>query len=231
MELDNTLIVSGIFGKRFTKTYKAPLGKNCIFFTNNESLKDEIVNNGWMYIYIDFELTDDYIVSSLQSKYIKFLIFLEKYPEFKHFSNIIHTDHKFQLLDSHIQKLQNIYNSDNTKLIVIRKTPRNKTNIYDEINESKFQERYLKNINETIKFVQNKIDIGEINSNIRISNTGIICYNNFSQIIPMLNDIYNTCIELQQPECQVFWAVYCQKYVEYIKQIEFDEVNPLWKEP
>ena len=184
MELDNTLIVSGIFGKRFTKTYKAPLGKNCIFFTNNESLKDEIVNNGWMYIYIDFELTDDYIVSSLQSKYIKFLIFLEKYPEFKHFSNIIHTDHKFQLLDSHIQKLQNIYNSDNTKLIVIRKT-----------------------------------------------HTGIICYNNFSQIIPMLNDIYNTCIELQQPECQVFWAVYCQKYVEYIKQIEFDEVNPLWKEP
>ncbi len=231
MELDNTLIISSIFGKRFTKTYKAPYNKNCIFFTNNESLKDEIVNNGWRYIYIDFELSDDFILSSLQSKYIKFLIFLEKYPEFNHFSNIVYTDHKFNLLDSHINKLQQIYINDPTKIIIIRKTPRNKTNIYDEINESKFQGRYLKNMNETIRFVENKINIGEISSNIRISNTGIIYYNNFSKIIPMLNSIYNTCIELQQPQCQVFWAVYCQKYMEYIKQIDFDEVNPLWKEP
>jgi hypothetical protein len=231
MEINNILIVSSIFGKIFTKTYKAPLNKNCIFFTNNETLKDEIVNNGWTYIFIDFELTDDFTVSSLQSKYIKFLIFLEKFPEFKKFSNIIYTDHKFQLLDSHIQKLHNIYISNPTEIIIIRKTPKNKTNIFDEINEAKFQERYLKNMNETIEFVQNKIDTGEINSDIRISNTGIIYYNNFTQIIPFLNNIYNTCMELQQPECQIFWAVYCQKYLNYINQIEFNEVNPIWKEP
>jgi hypothetical protein len=159
------------------------------------------------------------------------LPYLEKFPEFKKFSNIIYTDHKFQLLDSHIQKLHNIYISNPTEIIIIRKTPKNKTNIFDEINEAKFQERYLKNMNETIEFVQNKIDTGEINSDIRISNTGIIYYNNFTQIIPFLNNIYNTCMELQQPECQIFWAVYCQKYLNYINQIEFNEVNPIWKEP
>ena len=46
----------------------------------------------------------------------------------------------------------------------------------------------------------------------------------------MLNDIYDSCITLQQPECQFFWALYSQKYLEHIKQIEFNDIQLLWKD-
>jgi hypothetical protein len=229
--MKDILIISCIFGKKFNKTYKAPLDKNCVFFTNNKALKDEIINNGWKYFYIDFELTDDSIISSLQSKYIKFLIFLKDFSEYNKFSQIIYTDHKFNLLETHIDKLLIIHNNDPKKCIIIRKTPRKKTTIYDEINEAKIQKRYLKNMNDTILFIENKLNTNQYSHNIRISNTGIIMYSNVDSIIPLLDDVYNSCIKLQQPECQIFWALFSQKYSEYINQIDFNNVNPLWKCP
>jgi len=232
--MENTLIVSCIFGKKFNKSYRAPLNKNCVFFTNNKSLRDEIINNGWKYFYIDFELTDDYIISSLQSKYIKFLIFLRDYPEFNKFLNIIYTDHKFKLEDTHINQFLSIHKKEPTKSIIIRKTPMLKTSIYEEIACAKRQERYLKNMNTTIDYIKDKIEHYQLNmNNIRISNTGIIFYSNINNsfITSMLHDIYNSCTTLQQPECQIFWALYSQNYLEDIKQIEFDKINPLWKAP
>jgi hypothetical protein len=234
--MENLLIISCIFGKNFKKTYKAPLNKNCVFFTNNENLKHEIINNGWKYFYINFELTDDYIISSLQSKYIKFLIFLKDYPEFNKFLNIIYTDHKFKLHDIHINQFLSIQKNEPTKVIIIRKTPMLKTSIREEIACAKNQERYLKNMNATIHYIEDKIKHYQFKMNdIRISNTGIIFYNNIninnSLITSMLYDIYNSCITLQQPECQIFWALYSQNYLDKIKQIEFYEINPLWQAP
>ena len=78
--IENLLIISCIFGNKYTKMYKAPLNKNCIFFTNNKNIMNEIISNGWTYKYIDMELVDDYTISSVQSKYIKFLIFLKDFP-------------------------------------------------------------------------------------------------------------------------------------------------------
>jgi hypothetical protein len=67
---------------------------------------------------------------------------------------------------------------------------------------------------------------------ISLSNTGIIFYNIInSAIFEMLNNIYDSCLKLEQPECQIFWALYSQTYSDYIKQVEFNDVNPLWKAP
>ena len=96
---------------------------------------------------------------------------------------------------------------------------------------AKGQDRYLQNLPETIKFMENKITSGEIKSDIRISNTGLIFYYNFNLIIPMLYDIYNASIKFNQPECQIFWAIYSQKYLNYIKQIDYNEVDPVWGIP
>lgn len=229
--MDDILVISCIFGKKFNKTYKAPLSNNCVFFTNNNNLKSEIINNGWKFFYIDFDLTDDIIISSLQSKYIKFLVFLQDFTEFKKFSKIIYLDHKFNVLDVHINKLLHIHKNYPEKSVIIRSTPKNKTSIYQEVEHAKYQERYLKNMKETIVFVEEKLKQCQLTTNIRISNTGIIFYNNSNDFIfPMLNDIYNSCINLQQPECQIFWALYSQKYLYYIEQINFYDVNPLWKQ-
>ena len=250
------LIISCIFGKKFKKIYPAPIltaiplvavGVNelvtsykCLFFTNNPSLKKEIESKGWTPVFINMPLSDNSTVSSVQSKYIKFLQFLNnnRFKQLKEkYKQILYFDHKFQVFPQHISKLIDICannesnTDDNTTHVIIRETPTLKTSIWDEVNASKGQDRYKLGMNDTIALINNKIKNKEIQSNIRICNTGLIFYNNYTPVIPMLNQIYSACTKLMQPECQIFWAIYSQQYTDLIKTIPFPLINPLWKCP
>jgi hypothetical protein len=117
------LIISCIFGKKFKKIYPAPIvtagplavGVNelvtpskCLFFTNNPTLKKEIERKGWTPVFINMPLTDNSTVSSVQSKYIKFLQFLNnnRFKQLKEkYKQILYFDHKFQVFPQHISKL------------------------------------------------------------------------------------------------------------------------------
>ena len=81
--MDNLIYITCIFGKDLTYIIPAPSIKNSYFFTNNPELKPLIIENKWNYIYVDKPLVDNTIISSLQSKYIKFLVFLDDFPKFK----------------------------------------------------------------------------------------------------------------------------------------------------
>ena len=227
----DVLIISCIFGNKFKKVYPAPFLTNCYFFSNNMMLKTEIENKGWTFIFVDFKLSNDNITSSLQSKYIKFLIFLKDYPEFKKYKQILYFDHKVFIKEDDVDALIDILNDNDKYNIIIRKHENYRKNIWSEVEEAKKQERYNKNMNKTISFITKKINKNEISADVDICNTGLILYNNYDEILPMLNDIYNTCIELEQPECQIIWSIYSQKYSNKIKLIQFDYVKPLWKEP
>ena len=236
------LIISCIFGKKFKKVYPAPIltPYKCLFFTNNPSLKKEIERKGWTPVFINMPLSDNSTVSSVQSKYIKFLQFLNnnRFKQLKEkYKQILYFDHKFQVFSQHINKLIDICannetnTDDNSTHIIIRETPTLKTSIWDEVNASKGQDRYKLGMNDTIALINNKIKNKEIQSNIRICNTGLIFYNNYTPVIPMLNQIYLACTTLMQPECQIFWAIYSQQYTDLIKTIPFPLINPLWKCP
>ena len=227
----DVLIISCIFGNKFKKVYPAPFLTNCYFFSNNMMLKTEIENKGWTFIFVDFKLSNDNITGSLQSKYIKFLIFLKDYPEFKKYKQILYFDHKVFIKEHDVDALIDILNENDKYNIIIRKHENYRKNIWSEVEEAKKQERYNKNMNKTISFITKKINKNEITADVDICNTGLILYNNYDDILPMLNDIYNTCIKLQQPECQIIWSIYSQKYSNKIKLIDFDYVKPLWKEP
>ena len=250
------LIISCIFGKKFKKIYPAPIltaiplvavgvnelvtSSKCLFFTNNPSLKKEIESKGWTPVFINMPLSDNSTVSSVQSKYIKFLQFLNnnRFKQLKEkYKQILYFDHKFYVFPQHISKLIELCNDnesntdDNTNHVIIRETPTLKTSIWDEVNASKGQDRYKLGMNDTIALINNKIKNKEIQSNIRICNTGLIFYNNYTLVIPMLNQIYSACTTLMQPECQIFWAIYSQQYTDLIKTIPFPLINPLWKCP
>ena len=212
----------------------------CLFFTNNSSLKQEIESKGWTPVFINMPLSDNSTVSSVQSKYIKFLQFLNnnRFKQLKEkYKQILYFDHKFQVFPQHISKLIELCNDnesntdDNTNHVIIRETPTLKTSIWDEVNASKGQDRYKLGMNDTIALINNKIKNKEIQSNIRICNTGLIFYNNYTPVIPMLNQIYLACTTLMQPECQIFWAIYSQQYKDLIKTIPFPLINPLCKCP
>ena len=66
--MNNLLIVSCIFGKQFKNVHLSPDNKNSYFFTNNKELKDEIINKGWNYVYVNKVLSDDIIIAKQHQK-------------------------------------------------------------------------------------------------------------------------------------------------------------------
>jgi hypothetical protein len=112
------------------------------------------------------------------------------------------------------------YDSANDISIVIREHENlSRKNVWDEIEEASLQERYRKNMQDTIHFIENK-PTG------KICNTGFIYYKNYDCVLDMLQDIYDECCNLQQPCCQILWSVYSPKYSQKIRMIPFRELYP-----
>lgn len=228
---NNLLFISCIFGKHFKYVHPSPDNKNSYFFTNNRELKNEIINKGWNYIFVDKDLTDDYLVSSLQSKYIKFLEFLDDFPEFENREIIIYFDHKENISTATVDEIQLLINKNPDKSLIIRQTPSEKTNVHQEIEAAMTQNRYAKNMNLTKKFIKDITSTKEFSENVRICNTGLLIYINRHKIRELLKNVYNKCIEHQQPECQIYWSIFSQKYKNEITEIKWTDIKNKRKGP
>ena len=225
--MNNLLIVSCIFGKLFKYVHPSPDNKNSYFFTNNKELKDEIINKGWNYIYVNKELSNDYLLSSLQSKYIKFLKFVDDFPEFQNTKTIIYFDHKENVSSATINEIKLLINKNVDKSLIIRQTPSNKTSVYDEVKAAMCQSRYVKNMDKTKNFIKDIIATKEFNENVRICNTGLLIFINREEIKELLNNVYEKCIEHQQPECQIYWSIFSQKHQDKIKELKWGDIKTI----
>ena len=230
---DDLLIISCIFGTKFKHVYPTPSKNNCIFFSNNKNIRDEIESKGWKFYFIPLELTNDNITSALQSKYIKFLQFLNDYPNFKKYKKILYFDHKVYVKEEHLNKLNNLVNHiDEKYYLIIRDHEEDNRTLWQEIDAANMQERYQKNMDKIINLINDKISKKEIEEEIKICNTGLIYYINYEKIMPMLNNIYNMCVKYEQPECQIIWGICSQNYLDNIYNVNFHNfVKPIWKSP
>ena len=227
---NNLLIISCIFGEKFKYVHPSPDNKNSFFFTNNKELKDEIINKGWNYVYVNKILSDDIIISSLQSKYIKFLKFLDDFPQFQNAKTIIYFDHKENISSATIKEIKLLINNNLDKSLIIRQTPTNKTSVYDEIKAAMGQRRYKKNMDKTKIFIKDIIATKEFNKNVRICNTGLLIFISKEEIKELLDNVYEKCIEHQQPECQIYWGIFSQKHQNKIKQIKWTDIKNIKRE-
>lgn len=225
--MNNLLIISCIFGKQFKKVHPSPDNKNSYFFTNNKELKGEIINKGWNYVYVNKVLSNDSIISALQSKYIKFLKFLEDFPQFQNAKTIIYFDHKENVSSASIEEIKLLINNNVDKSLIIRQGRKNKTSVYHEIREAMGQPRYVKNMNKTKNFIKNIIATKEFDENVRICNTGLLIFINKEEIKELLNNVYKKCIEHQQPECQIYWSIFSQKHKDKIKEIKWTHIKKI----
>ena len=225
--MNNLLIISCIFGKKFKYVHKSPDNKKSYFFTNNKELKDEIINKGWNYVYVNKVLSNDYMISSLQSKYIKFLKFLDDFPEFQNVKTIIYFDHKENVSSTTIDEIKLLINNNLDKSLIIRQTPSNKISVYDEVQAAMGQQRYVQNMNITKNFIKDIISTKEFNENVRICNTGLLLFINRENITELLNNVYEKCIEHEQPECQIYWSIFSQKHKNKIKEIKWTDIKSI----
>lgn len=228
--MNNLIFISCIFGKEFKRVYSSPDNKNSYFFTNNKELKNEIINKGWNYVYVNKVLSYDIIISSLQSKYIKFLKFLDDFPQFQNAKTIIYFDHKENVSSATIDEIKLLINNNKDKSLIIRQTPSIKTSVYHEIKAAMSQSRYVKNIDKTMIFIKDVIAKKEFDENVRICNTGLLIFINRKEIKELLNDVYEKCIEHQQPECQIYWSIFSQKHKDKIKEIKWTDIKNIKRE-
>lgn len=212
-------IISCFFGKREINILPAPLCHNCIFFSNNRNYSELAREKGWIFEYVPKECSEDELKCSLQSKYIKFLIFLDDFERYRDFSVIIYMDHSLEVLETHILQL---LDRDIKPSIIIREHENlSRNSVYEEVWEASAQERYALNMDKTVDFIRNLE--GEFG---KVCNTGLMLYSNDERIYPFLYDIYDTCIQLEQPCCQIFWSVFSPKYSDLIQMIPFQQIFP-----
>lgn len=231
MEDDNEIcVITPIFGKMFTKLHKAPIDYDSYCFTNNESLKPEIEEKGWKYIFVDFPLSEDDAVSCFQSKYIKFLQFLKenRFSFFKKYDYVIYTDHKLKLEKVHVQYL---VISLQEKGIIIRNHDDNRQNIWEEFGIAMCQERYLRFMPQTIDYIREKIKEG-YSDKPNVVLTGLIAYKSQEkEVIDFVDKVYNDLKKIGTSECQIVWSMLGQKYEDIIKIIKWDELAIKWEIP
>ena len=81
------------------------------------------------------------------------------------------------------------------------------------------KEAFVENMDNTVKLIHRYITRGYSPKN-RIVNTGIIVYHPTNDVLELFNRVYNACIKLKQPECQIFWAIFSQDYESIISKID-----------
>lgn len=227
---DKHLLISGIFGEKFTRVYPAVPGRTCVFFSNNHALEDEATSNGWLFrLVAGAPLSPDYRISSIQSKQIKFLQFFDEFPDFKDMEVFTYFDHKFYVQEDHVVWILN--NMPPHASVLIRKTAGNKTKLEHEINAAMGQSRYAESMDATIAWLEKMKDEKGISENVRICNTGLIHYQNIPAIEPLLNEVHDTVHLLGQPECQIIWAAASQPYQDLIHTVDWNSLKPKWEAP
>ncbi|MDO7084107.1 hypothetical protein WNY51_11165 [Pseudocolwellia sp. AS88] len=200
---------------------QAPKGvDSCYFYSNNKRLKTEIQFKGWLFCFVEGELSNgESIASSLLAKKVKFLQVDD--TSFSYFEHIIYMDSR-RITDDIIHLLKM-----NQKGILIRYEAKLKPTIWHEVAEAKGQERYTKNMDITIDFINEKLMVDYIANN-RVMNTGIIAYSmgrKGEQIRALCDEVYNACMKLEQPECQIIWCLLSQPYFEIIEAVEFYKIK------
>lgn len=221
------IVISGYFGKKLTGVYKALPGINCFFFSNNKEMKPIAENEGWIFVYENMPLSAEPRIASLQSKYVKFLQFEKEKIGWKPNQAILYFDHKFEIKLKHVKQIENSCQ----RALLIRNTPKEKLSIQDEINAALSQKRYAEVMEQTITWVNNKIENEGYRYLNRIMNTGLIFYKDINMIQNLCDDVYETCWLIGQPECQIIWGMLSQNYEKNITRIHWSELDSVWEEP
>mgnify|MGYP000453793638 CR=1 FL=1 len=231
------LIVSCLFGPGPFDLHLAPDGEKyeCLFFTNREDVAARAVQRGWRPVLLPWPVLNDSVASALQAKWVKFLCFLDD-PDQTEFRDravaegVLYFDHKFSARSKHISQITTRANGAD---ILIRSTPRLKSSVWDEVNAAQNQERYMRNMAQTLSYVDEYLERG-ISPETRVCNTGLIFYADVEKAVLLTQSVYEACTTIGQPECQIFWALHAQDFEGDICVVDWNDpavADIAWQNP
>lgn len=221
--MTETLYISCIFGAKFTCLYPAFEGRRCVMFSNNPQLKQEALRKGWEFeLVTKFPLSKDFRESSLQSKYIKFLQFLDDYPEYQRYSNITYFDHKNVFSIEEAERLSGLMQSDKHIFML---SSREGWCVVDEMKLSSQEERYRASMKRMQDWAQGLVDAGKASWDGQIYATSFLMYRDYDAVMPFLKEVYDTLWQLKQPQCQSVWGVLSQAHKDKIQSIHWTQTS------
>lgn len=160
-------------------------------------------------------------ISSLQSKYVKYLQFNKEFPEFDNIDNIIYADHK-QLLDgASLDTLEEKYSARDHVLSI--PSLRTRT-IREEISLAKKFDRYNLTMAQTERWVADMVRLGLASSEAHVKCTAFIYYKDVKKCRRLLDEVYEMIWRIGQPECQIIFGMISQKY-NFLSGISWNDVG------
>lgn len=224
------LVVSCLFGTEFNAVYPAIAGQRSVFFTDRPELRRHVGEMGWEFVLCNpDERSKDALRSSLQSKWVKFLQFLDAFEEYRAYRFVTYVDHKFFLKAEHIRWIMRHH--DETKDVLIRQTPALKETLTAEVEAARGQERYERHMLETLAYLYALTSNGFISETVQIVNTGLIHYTNPKGARVLTDSVYEACMRLNQPECQILWAALSQIRPVQVQRVAWEALSPIWIAP
>jgi hypothetical protein len=109
--------------------------------------------------------------------------------------------------------------------VTIRTTPPLKETLESEIEVAMLQRRYAQTMDRVREVIAREIKAQRAQESIRICNTGLILYDLANPEVRELNKlIYDSIMMTQNPECQIFFALYRQRFSEdLVYVIRYDD--------
>ena len=221
--LNKDLLVACIFGVKFSKLYPALVNYRCVLFSNNIKLKKEAIKKGWEFEFVDkFELSQDHFLSSLQSKYIKFLQFLDDFPAYKKYRSITYIDHTLKITNEESKRLKALFHR-NKKIFMISCSKGHL--VTDGLDNAFKSQRYRNSYKQTKDWINYQLSLRNNPAPPQEYATGFIMYKDFKHLIPFLKNVYVTIWELRQPYCQSIWAVLVQPHLDDLQYIYWSDTS------
>lgn len=194
---------------------------DCYYFTNNKNIIELLKNTKWIAIYINVELSKDLTKNCEYSKHIKACP--HEYVELNKYDYLCYLDSKNNNINDNI--VENlIYNNFIIKKygIIFSKHPYlSSSNIWDEYKEAVEnnggQERYIKQKDNYIKYINNQFNNGLLNNVNKLMDTGFILRNNNNKVVNEFNNIWYKHIK----EC----GIECQISIYFVKQLFNDIIS------
>lgn len=207
------VLISGYSGLEASSVHPAPSGCKSLFFSNNKSVLHEARLKGWKAIRIpnpqvSSSSGDAEISSSLSAKAFKFLQLSPLTRRALKGQSMLYLDHKFKPTRSLVDAIVGLRRQDAD--ILVFDTPSKKSSIHQEVSDAMGQYRYSKAMPNTRAWMRHMIRFGLVKWRTRIARTGIIYYANPRLAFPFSSCVFNVCMALNQPECQIIWAALAQ---------------------
>ena len=211
------LIVTCLFGSKWSVLYPAMKEYRCVIFSNNPKTEKEAIKKGWEFKLVKrfLPLSNDFLESRLQGKYTKFLEFLYDFNEYRKYSFITHIDHKNVINSNEFERLRSLF--EPTKKIFMISSRAGCSVSETLTNGCNTFESYRLHEKETRSWIQSQVDSGLASWDGQEYACSFIMYKNYDSILPFLKQVYDRLWILRQPHCQAIWAVMIQSNLDELQ--------------